>query len=159
MHSLESGDYGEALVRLDLSRAGWLLVLPCRGVAIDVLAVAPSGRRIAISVKCRDRGTRNPTESTYIFREKRNRRSADDEIAHFREVCRLLQAEPWIAVVTMMPTFCYTHLTSLRNYEEKYATSARNKAWNVTSKWLARYAEDPAILGNKEPGTPGLWTL
>jgi hypothetical protein len=50
-------------------------------------------------------------------------------------------------------------LTSLRNYEEKYASGARNKAWNNAPKWLARYAADPAILGNKEVGKPGIWSL
>ena len=170
MHAAESGEYGEALIRLELSRNGWPLVLPCRGVAIDILAVAPLKRRIGISVKCRDRGTRNPTESTYIFREKpgkrsaneeiaRFRRSANEEIARFREICDLLAAEPWIAIVTITPKFCYSHLTSLQHYEEKYMTKARNKAWNNTPKWLALYAADPAILGNKEPGVPGVWML
>jgi hypothetical protein len=159
MHAAESGEYGEALIRLELSRNGWPLVLPCRGVAIDILAVAPLRRRIGISVKCRDRGTRNPTESTYIFREKPGKRSANDEIARFREICDLLAAEPWIAVVTITPKSCYSHLTSLEHYEEKYASKARNKAWNNTPKWLALYAADPAILGNKEPGVPGVWML
>lgn len=159
MHAAESGEYGEALIRLELSRAGWPLVLPCRGVSIDILAVAPSGRRIGISVKCRDRGTRNPTESTYIFREKPGKRSANDEIARFREICRLLDAEPWIAIVTITLEFCYSHLTSLANYEKKYASKAHNKAWNMTPKWLALSAADPAILGKKEPGVPGVWML
>jgi len=162
MHAAESGEYGEALIRLELSRAGWPLVLPCRGVAIDILAVAPSRRRIGISVKCRDRrdrGVRNPNESTYIFREKQGKRSANDEIARFREICGLLAAEPWIAVVTITPKFCYSHLTSLETYEKKYASKSRNKAWNNTPKWLALYAADPAVLGNKKPGAPGVWKL
>ena len=159
MHAAESGEFGEALIRLELSRAGWPLVLPCRGVAIDILAVAPSRRRIGISVKCRDRGVRNPNESTYIFREKQGKRSANDEIARFREICGLLAAEPWIAVVTITPKFCYSHLTSLETYEKKYASKSRNKAWNNTPKWLARYAADPAVLGNKEQGAPGVWML
>jgi hypothetical protein len=159
MHAAISGEYGEALIRLELSRAGWPLVLPCRGVAIDILAVAPSRRRIGITVKCRDRGTQNPNESTYIFREKPGKRSATDEIARFREICDLLDAEPWIAVVTIKPEFCYSHLTSLQNYEEKYASKSRNRAWNNTPKWLKRYAADSAVLGNKEPRAPGLWTL
>jgi len=159
MHAVESGEFGESLIRLGLSRAGWLLVLPCRGVAIDVLAVAPSSRRLGISVKCRDRVTRNPHESTTIFREKPGKRSAGDEISRFRGICVLLEAEPWIAVVTITPEFCYAHLTSLQNYEEKYDSGSRNKQWNMTPKWLARYAADPAVLGDKELGKPGIWTL
>lgn len=159
MHAAESGEYGEAVIRLELSRAGWLLVLPCRGVAIDILAVAPSGRRIGISVKCRDRWSRKPTESTSIFREKPGKRSANDEVARFCAICGLLAAEPWIGVVTITPAFCYSHLTSLKNYEEKYASNSRNKLWNNTPKWLARYAADPSVLGNKEPGVPGVWIL
>lgn len=159
MHAAESGAYGEALIRLELSRAGWPLVLPCRGVAIDILAVAPSGRRIGISVKCRDRDTRNPSESTYIFREKPGKRSATGEIDRFRNICDLLAAEPWIGVVTITRKFCYSHLTSLQHYEEKYASKSRNKAWNNTPKWLALYAADPEVLGNKEPGARGTWKL
>src|SRR5437588_9493172 len=95
MHAAESGEFGEVAIRLELSRAGWPLVLPCRGVAIDILAVAPTGRRIGITVKCRDRCTRNPTESTFIFRGRHGKRSANDEIDRFRHVCDLLAAEPW----------------------------------------------------------------
>jgi hypothetical protein len=160
MHAAISGEYGEALIRLELSRAGWPLVLSCRGVAIDILAVAPSRcHRIGITVKCRDRGTQNPNESTYIFREKPGKRAATDEIVRFRDICKLLEAEPWIAVVTIKPEFCYSHLTSLQNYEEKYASKSRNKAWNNTPKWLALYAADPAVLGNKKQGAKGIWTL
>lgn len=159
MHAVESGEFGESLLRLELSRAGWPLVLPCRGVAIDVLAVAPSGRRISISVKCRDRCARNPYESTYLFREKPGKHSADDEIERFREISQMLDAEPWIAVVTITPTFCYVHLTSLENYEKRYSSTARNKSWNNSPKWLALYASDPNVLGNKEPGKHGLWSL
>ena len=160
MHAAESGAYGEATIRLELSRAGWPLVLPCHGVAIDILAVSPTIRRIGISVKCRDRATRNQTQSTTIFRERPGKRTANDEIVRFREICGLLAAEPWIAVVTITPKFCYAHLTALKHYEEKYASSKScNKCWNNTPKWLARYAADSAILGNKEPGTPGVWVL
>jgi hypothetical protein len=160
MHAAEAGEFGESLVRLELSRAGWLLVLPCRGVAIDVLAVAPSGRRIGISVKCRDRGAKNEHESTFIFRDKPGKRTANAEIARFREICDLLAVEPWIAVVTITPEFCYAYLTELQHYEEKYSScKSRNKAWNNTTKWRDRYADDSAVLGNKKPGIKGVWTL
>ena len=158
MHAAVSGEFGEALIRLELSRAGWPLALPCPGVAIDVLAVAPSGRRVGITVKCRDRKKGNPSEGAYIFREKGNR-SAADEIERYKEVCDLLGAEPWIAVVTLTREYDYVHLISLVNYEKKYMSPVRNKAWQNTPKWRKRYAADPNVLGNKEPGKPGNWIL
>lgn len=161
MHKAEAGAYGEALIRLELSRAHWPLVFSCQGVGIDILAVSapPQRRRIAISVKCRDRDTKNRYETTFIFRERPGKYSADHEIQRFEEVGEWLSAEPWIAVVTIMPEFTYSHLLSLDHYKNTYATSSRNKAWNNTEKWLAIYAADPKILGNKKPGVPGIWTL
>ncbi len=158
MHAAESGTYGEALIRLELSRAGWLFVSSCQNVGIDILAVAPSKRRIGISVKCRDRYTRNPNASTFIFREKSGK-STDGEITRFREICHLLGVEPWIAVVTITPEFTYEHLISLQHYVEKYATDSRSKDWKNTKKWLGEYVADTDILGNKQLGVRGVWTL
>jgi hypothetical protein len=36
-------------------------------------------------------------------------------------------------------------------------TGARNKAWSTAVKKLSEYADDPAILGNKKLGEPGIW--
>ena len=135
-------------------------MLHCQGVALDVLAVAPSGRRIAISIKCREVMTPKQNESMYIFRARSGKRGADDLIARFRKICTQLAAEPWIAAVIIKPEGCYAHMISLEHYECKYARGMRKiKAWNTSPKWLARYAADPAILGNKEPGKPGIWML
>ena len=167
MYKTASGVYGEALIRLELSYAKWPLVLPCQGVGIDILAVDQAGTLIGISVKCRDRRKGKQDDSTYIFRERENF-SAEQEIDRFRGICDLLVAKAWIAVVTIMPEcpdkktpeYSYAHLTSLQHYEDTYMSRmARNKDWKMTRSWLAKYAADPAVLGNKIPNKQGIWTL
>jgi hypothetical protein len=164
MHSAISGEYAEALVRFELSRDGWE-AFTCRGAGIDILAVDSSGkRRIGVSVKNRDRRDVEGSSTTVFGTRTGVTNKADEKVAKFEQVCKSLEAEPWIAVVTITDTFHYAHITSLRHFLNAFDRLKTKKAmvtkeWYVNQDALDVYIADPDVFGNKEPGKRGDWEL
>lgn len=168
MHSAISGEYAEALVRLELSRDGWE-AFTCRGAGIDILAVDSSGkRRIGVSVKNRDRRDVRGTSTTIFGTSKGDKDKADEKVANFERVCKSLEAEPWIAAVTITDAFHYAHITPLTHFlklveehEKKKGKKLVTKEWYVGSDDLESYIADPEVWGNKDRklGDRSDWTL
>ncbi len=135
------GNFGEYLVCNWLSRSGFeVCVVDHTGM--DLIAYnRQTKERLGITVKSRSRVPRTETGSVYIFRESK------DDRQKLLDACQAFGCEPWVGVYVECEDVADLFLTSLANYERKYALGEKREVhgWGMTEKKVREYIADVEV--------------
>jgi Holliday junction resolvase-like predicted endonuclease len=139
-HSKIIGEFGENMICNWLSRKGFEIALVDH-TGIDVVAYNPkTEQRYGISVKSRARVEGKENEGVFIFNQvERDRRK-------LREACESFACDQWIAVYVETSDSADLYLTSLDNYDEKYADKhTKTQSWKMSEDERQKYDNDTEV--------------
>jgi hypothetical protein len=111
---------------------------------LDVIAYNPkTERRLGITVKSRTRNVGKETEHVNIM----SYRQGKEDRKKLLDACQTFASEPWIAIYVETHDYADLFLTSLENYDKKYAGKEGRvyDTWNMSPKHLAIYESDKEV--------------
>ena len=154
-HQAIVGLFGEYLIANWLSRSGFE-VTRVDHTGIDLLAFSPRTGRLGITVKSRTRNVGAETTSVTIFRSNRSDRQK------VLAACDAFACQPWIAVYVETADYADLFLTSLENFDRRYATRPEGggENWRMGSRHVASYRVDQGLYHIRiDFSATNWWTL
>lgn len=139
-HSKIIGNLGEHIICNWLSRSGFEALLVDH-TGIDILACnQDTKKRYGITVKSRTRVEQKENDSLFIFQDVENDRKK------LRTACESFACDQWIAVYVETSCGADIYLTSVDNYDRRYANpNAKTQSWLMSDKQKRKYEEDSRV--------------